>query len=589
MANINISGRGKIGGAPGGVFLTLFSIPFAGVGVVMAVLTIWTLVAYFNQQSWDTAEATIKSAELKSHRGKDSTSYSVKATYDYEYKGKSYRDASKVSQYSGSDNISSFHHDLHKKLQRHLENNEPYQCFVNPDNPEEAVLNRDLRPLKLVFFGIFAVVFGGAGFGIMIWGIKSIIGSRKIKKLQNAFPDQPWYQKEEWREGVIKSSSKTGLIFSIIFATFWNAISFPIAIMVLYKEVEKGRPMIYLVLLFPLVGIFLIIWAIVSIIKWRKFGESYLRMDSVPGVIGGKLAAKVCTTVNIVPEDGFYLKLQCINRYVSGSGKNSSTHERVLWESEQVIEKELLYKDLTRSEIPVLFSIPYSEKPTDERNSRNSIIWKLKVNAAVSGIDYSSGFEIPVFKTSESSEEYVLSQEEVEALPQKKIETAELLDRAGVIVTPSYSGGMEYFFPMGRNWKFSLGITFFTIIWNGIVVAIYLSKAPLLFLITFGGVGIILILCSLSSWFDKRKIEIDKYSIKFSGGFMGIGAKREVDIKEFQNFDCKMSSQSNNTTFYKVLIHTVSNETYKVASGLKGKPLAEAFVAELNNQIKMSD
>ena len=584
MAKKNISGGGK----SGGVFLTLFSIPFAGVGVGMAIATIWTLVAYFEQQSWDTAEATIKSAKLESHSGKDSTSYSVNATYDYEYKGKSYKDATKVSQYSGSDNISSFHQDLHKKLQKHVESKGPYQCFVNPDNPEEAVLNRDLRPLKLVFYGIFVAVFGGAGFGIMFWGIKSIIGSKKIKKLQNAFPDQPWYQKEEWREGIIKCTGKAGMIFAIIFATFWNAIAFPVPIIILFKEAKKSEPAIFFILLFPLVGLFLIIWAVYAIVKWRKFGESYLRMDSVPGVIGGKLSGKVCTTVNIIPEDGFHIRLECVNRYETGSGKNRSTRENILWESEQIIERELLYQDLTRSEIPILFAIPFSERPTDESNSRNEIIWKIKVEAAVSGIDYSSEFEIPVFKTAESSPEFAIPQEEVMALPQKKVEASELFDRAGIIVSPSYSGGgMEYLFPMGRNWKSCLSLSLFTIIWNGIVVVIYFVKAPLLFLIIFGGVGIILIIFTLNLWFNKCKVEISKYSIKLSGGFMGIGSKREIDVKEYRSFELKTtSSQSSTVKFYKVLLHTVSNETYTVASALYGKPLAEAFMSELNEQIK---
>ncbi len=582
MTKVNVSKSGN----GGGVFLTLFSLPFAALGVGMAIATIWNVFAYFDQQSWDVAEATIKSAKLESHRGDDSTTYSVNATYDYVYKGQTYQDATKVSKHSGSDNISSFHQDLNKRLQRHLKSKEPYICYVNPDDPDDVVLNRDFRPLKLVFFGIFAVVFGGVGFGIMFWGIKTIIGSKKINKLQRAFPKQPWLQKESWREGIIKSSGKSGLIFSIIFATFWNAIAIPVPIIILTKEVEKGQSAIYLVLLFPLVGIFLIIWAIYAIIKWKKFGESYFRMENVPGVIGGKLSGKICTTVNIIPEDGFHIKLECVNRYETGSGKNRSTRENILWESEQVIEKELLYQDLTRSEIPVVFAIPFSEKPTDESNSKNQIIWKLKVSAAVSGIDYSSGFEIPVFKTCESNPDFALSQEEVEAAPHKEVNSVELLDRGGIIISPSYSsGGMEYLFPMGRNWKSSLSLTLFTIVWNSIVVGIYFAKAPLMFLIIFGGVGILLVIFSLNSWFNKRKVEINQYSIKLSGGFMGIGSKKEIDIKEYRSFDLKSTSSQSSTKFYKILMNTVSNERYTVASGLLGKPLADAFITELKKHI----
>lgn len=131
----------------------------------------------------------------------------------------------------------------------------------------------------------------------------------------------------------------------------------------------------------------------------------------------------------------------------------------------------------------------------------------------------------------------------------------------------------------------TLSLTLFAIIWNGVVVGIYLAKAPYLFLIIFGGVGIILILCSLYSWLNKYKIEIDIYSIKLSGGFMGIGSRKEIDVKELREFGSKITSNSNSATFYKVFMTTISNEKYKVASGLKGKPLTEAFIAELENQI----
>ncbi len=573
---LNSGGRGT------GVFITFFSIPFAGVGTFMLVLTVWTLAVYFQQQGWEEAPAVIKSAELEEHRGSDSTTYSVKASYNYEYGGRTYRDADKVSQYTGSGNISSYHQDIYRELKEYMDSGEEYRCFVNPDKPGQAVLNRDLRAMSLVFFAVFAVVFGGVGYGLMTLGIRSLLGSKKKKELENAFPGEPWRQKPEWAQGLIKSSGKTILVFSIIFAVFWNVVSFPIAMMVLLNEAGKGDLKIYLVLIFPVVGVFLILWAVFMIVRWRKFGESEFRMDTVPGVIGGALSGKICTTVDIAAEDGYRVSLRCVNRYMSGSGKNRTTHERTLWESEKIINSEFLEKELACTEIPVVFAIPYSEKPTDESNSRNSIIWKLLVSAAVPGIDYSAEFEVPVFKTDDSDPEFSLSELGAEGSRGDEQNGRELVRRAGIVISPGFSGGgTRYLFPMARNWKTSLLLTLFAILWTGVVGGIYFAGAPLLFLIVFGAVDIILIICVFNSWLDKRVVEADKYSLKMSGGILGIGRSREVDSKEIDGFGVHMTSQSGNTTFYKVLLRTKSGDKYKVASGIKGKASADAFVAEL--------
>ena len=134
---------------------------------------------------------------------------------------------------------------------------------------------------------------------------------------------------------------------------------------------------------------------IVSVLRWRKYGQSVFEMASVPGVIGGQLAGVIRTSAKVQPEDGFRLTLNCVQRMTTGSGKNGSTSENVLWQDEQLIARELLQNDPEQSAIPVLFQIPYECRPTDETDANDQTIWRLEVSAKTPGLDYSTSLTCP--------------------------------------------------------------------------------------------------------------------------------------------------------------------------------------------------
>ena len=185
-------------------------------------------------------------------------------------------------------------------------------------------------------------------------------------------------------------------------ALFWNLISSPLWFVIPGEMLQKGNRLALFGLLFPLVGLGLAAWALYTVLQRRKYGQSVLQMAAVPGVLGGELAGVVRTAAHIQPEAGFHVSLSCIQQTTSGSGDNRSTHAEILWQDEQVIVRQLGQSDADPSAIPVLFAIPYNCRPTDDANSDNQTIWRLKVAAAVPGIDYAAAFDVPVFKTPQS-------------------------------------------------------------------------------------------------------------------------------------------------------------------------------------------
>lgn len=90
----------------GRLLLTLFALPFAGVGTWAGYSIASDLHDAWRMQGWAATTASLVDAGYTSHQGDDSTTYEAYARYSYEVNGRRY-EGSRVGLSSGSDNIGS--------------------------------------------------------------------------------------------------------------------------------------------------------------------------------------------------------------------------------------------------------------------------------------------------------------------------------------------------------------------------------------------------------------------------------------------------------------------------------------------------
>ena len=215
------------------------------------------------------------------------------------------------------------------------------------------------------------------------------------------FPDQPWKWKKAALSPVIEASTGSGAATMGFFAIFWNAISVPAAWIVLHDaHREKAAN---LILIFPLVGAGLLWAAIYQTLRWRKFGNPRLVLSTLPGAIGGYLGGVIEVAARVQLEADAKLALKCVRRVTTGSGKSRSTSEKVLWEHVEHIAREKWVTSAGGTRIPVLFYIPADCLATDDRDSRNEVVWRLAAEAAVPGVDFAAQFTVPVYATGETA------------------------------------------------------------------------------------------------------------------------------------------------------------------------------------------
>jgi hypothetical protein len=95
-------------------------------------------------------------------------------------------------------------------------------------------------------------------------------------------PEEP----DEGKSNRIASDAAGGVATLWIFTLLWNAIAFPIAILVLVEALRDGEWGALFVLLFPAIGLLLLLGAVVSTWKWIRAGGASIRLQEAPARLG---------------------------------------------------------------------------------------------------------------------------------------------------------------------------------------------------------------------------------------------------------------------------------------------------------------
>ena len=207
-----------------------------------------------------------------------------------------------------------------------------------------------------------------------------------------------WMESDEWKQRPIRSDSRMRMWVGWGAAVVWNALSLPV-LFVVPRELAQGNLPALLGLLFPIVGVGLIVYAMKRTREWRTYGPTELRLDPHPGSIGGHVGGVIGLNRRAAAET-FEVTLACKHSYYSGSGKNRSRHEETVWQSRGPAN------ELTGGARPSLsfrFDVP-SGLPASERKNSDYHFWQVTLNSGPkAAVPLDRAFKIPVFSTAQHS------------------------------------------------------------------------------------------------------------------------------------------------------------------------------------------
>ncbi len=578
---ISLSNNKKSGSGAG--CLTIFGLCFLIPGLMVGFFALKNLYSNLQANSWEPVQASILSSDLKVIRGDDSTSYKATGKFSYSYRGSEYS-SDKLFFGKGSDNIGSFHQDLIRDLNNAQSKGETLQAWVNPKKPSEAVLIKDIRWGMFGFMMIFPLIFGGAGAGVIYMARHTKKVHAKEMGLQEIYPQQPWMWKEEWQSHIIKSSNKTLLWFSAIFATFWCLISTPILFMIPSEVFEKKNYLALIAILFPLVGIGLASWAVRNYFQWKKFGSSELRLQDMPARLGKTLRADLYIPSELPLNTECLVTLECVHSYSAGSGDDRKTVEDILWQDQQRLKFNTA--NINGHTIPIAFKLPKNQAESESGTGSERYFWRLLSKADLKGVDYSANFEIPVFKADPSQNDSETDYEE-EFYSELENDTAIIDKGEWMRLNLNHEqtvSGSKYTFGRARLKGMVFSLTVMTLIFGGIGIGMFITdKGSTLFGVIFTIAGFFLGWGALHQWLNKSEITVayNKLSSR-SGWFMT--KQNDYQLGDVSKIYKHSSMSSGNVKYFGLYIDTTGKKKIKLAENLVGNRDVDSLIAAVSEE-----
>lgn len=399
----------------------------------------------------------------------------------------------------------------------------------------------------ILFGSVFAFIGGG-----LIYGSVSGYGMLKQQAArEEASPVSPWLWRTDWASRRAESQNKKSAVFLWVVAVLCNLITLPFLPGMVQEFVRNRNPIIFVLLSFNLLGAILMVMAARASIRRQRFGDTYFEFDMLPFSIGEHVRGKIHLQLDTRAEHGIDLRLTCVRKVVTSSGKDSTTNQIILWQADQNVPAGALAPGPIGRAIPVDFSIPADVAITSHDNPRDQILWLLHAQADVPGVDYKDDFEIPVFRGAASAETTGDSASTAFSTASTVGFATTRSDDSGEVAQPSHtkvvvgmgSGGTEFYFPALRNPGRALMLLLFTVIWSGVVYFLYQKHAPIFFFIAFGLSDLLIIAGFLHVTFGSARIAVRSGEIFSRTGLFGLGRTRRIQVSDVASIVPVVSAQ----------------------------------------------
>ncbi|HEV2319727.1 MAG TPA: hypothetical protein VGV18_08260 [Verrucomicrobiae bacterium] len=430
------------------------------------------------------------------------------------------------------------------------------------------------RQKGLTLLGAMAA---SVGFVALIFGISAKREAVKARPLNTEALEKPWLARKDWADGRIGSTSKKAALLLWIFVFFWCFGSAAISLAVVPWQWHLGNRAILLTLIFPVIGLALIIFAVWTTRAWRRFGWSVFEMRPVPAAPAGALSGQIRVQGQLRPKHGWQLTLSCVRRKTSGPANNLRTTERVLWRDEAWLRPNLPQADAGQTLIPVFFSLP-GDKPESTTAIGDGTHWRLEAWARLKGPDFHAAFEVPVFKLPEPPAivenrvaQYQLSLDDIRKEIQSKIEIVEA------------PGRTEFIFPRGRAPGFAAGATIVCLVWSAIVALLLVYRAPIPLPLVFGAMDLLMLFFVFDLWFRQSCVLASAGTIRSVTSWPGHKTESAIQGADVAEIAVEVGATVGHAAYYDLKLRTRSGKEWTLAKNLNHKSEADWLARQIAN------
>ena len=450
----------------------------------------------------------------------------------------------------------------------------------------------NFQPGNPIFGVMFGSVFALIGGGLIYAAIGGYGRLKKQAAIEESNPLSPWLWRTDWANRRAESENKKTELTYWVFCILCNLILIPVVGGLVPKLAAARDPRVFLLLGFSLIGVILLINAVRATIRHRRFGNTYFEFNSLPFSLGDRVGGRIQLKLEAQAEHGIDLRLTCVRKVITGTGKSQSTSEVILWQADQNVPSGTVAPGPLGRAIPVDFTIPSESSITNHDNPSDQILWLLHAQADVPGVDYADDFELPVFKNAAPAE----SARDSESPASSRVNTFGFAttrsDDVGAVAQPAHtkvivsmhSGGTEFYFPALRNPGRAAMLFGFTVVWTVMVYVLYHSRAPFFFSIVFGLSDLLLIAGFFHVALGSARIGVANREILSRTGIFGIGPTRRIPVSNVDSIvavaNMRQGGNSENAV-HSIRLRTKDGRKFTLADEIASRQEARWIVSQI--------
>jgi hypothetical protein len=433
----------------------------------------------------------------------------------------------------------------------------------------------------------------GLGLALIV-GLQLILSrGRRAHTRSLRFPNQPWLWNPMWAERRIQLSNRTTVVVCLAALGVYGSVIVPV---LLWMLSQKPLTIIYLFLGVP--ALFLL--AIMRM-AWlnRRWGRSELEILTLPGVIGGPFRGTVILSDSLPEGTALRVTLNCVRHRTIRMRPSGDRHTvtDTIWQDQKTLVTALSMSRPNGVAIPCSFAIPFSCEPTSldtigfssspdsDPDEHVSIHWELSVGMKDPLDVRGATFEIPVFRTEDSSPNY---REDV-AIDAPFLET---VDVDGILeslpLQREYSASGELLrFSLMRRRDFVLFLLFTLAVTLGVWAIFWYVSMPgalfAAFLPVVLAIACYKTLVEALTW--KAEIEITANGTTFTAGYIWSRRRYEFPRGRLPRLECREEMRRQSGSTYAVRMVPAEGPPCDLVKRLDGKQNATAVRDWLMNEL----
>jgi len=370
-------------------------------------------------------------------------------------------------------------------------------------------------------------------------------------------------------------------------AIIWNAVTW-FAIIKGGNNILRAfdeNPIFYFFVLFPFIGIGVVISAIRQTLAWYKFGKTPVTLSPLPGQVGGHCAGYIGFPISEKGAKHAQLSLSCIRSYITRDSQGrSSQREKAVWQDRITLKPEKYGRKKMR--LNFVFNPP-AHLPATEPESDDYHLWRLHIKIPLPGIDFDRIFELPMEKATGQS---------IVTHQHNTLQSSEVVERQdtelGLIPKlRKTASGSQFYYGYGRSKGMAIALVTF-----GLFIAVFghfffdgfldfLPATTGLMAIYVGLLALALFLLGLFLISNSLTVEVSLKGVRKQQRFFGylreelIATNDIADIVVEQNG----SSTSGNTTrvWYRLKLLRRDGSHIEVGDSLEGQSYADEIKQQM--------